>query len=344
MRLPVVPQISTKDGVSNKNARLTNCLKETTKRGDMAVIRPGLVLEAEGSGVGGGLVAFNNELVSVYGATLGFGPNGNELSEWTKINTQLMTGRGCVANNGSTWLQYDQNTLDGDTWVSGLDGFNEDVRTIAIGADFYSLVLGGGELIVSSDNGETWTSVDFTPAAPGSNEVLYYAGGNLYDAITDISELWVSANLGVSWTQLFPASPPGSSQAFPIMVGSTLYLFDGVNGNYEYSTDYQNFTGGSLYSSQVSIGYYENGYFYGYNFGDGSVFKTSITDMGNATILGYVPIASDPELSLSHQGQPFKIGTQSFIFGLDGVYRSSNDISPLATIATGLYDFAQSPI
>ena len=71
MRLPVAPSISTKDGTSNKNARLTNCLKEVKKSGDKAVIRPGLVLDAQASGVGNGLVVFNNELVSVYGATLG---------------------------------------------------------------------------------------------------------------------------------------------------------------------------------------------------------------------------------------------------------------------------------
>ena len=71
MRLPVTPQISTKDGVSAKNARLTNCLKESKKGGDKAVVRPGLVLDAQASGVWHGLVVFNHELVSVYGATLG---------------------------------------------------------------------------------------------------------------------------------------------------------------------------------------------------------------------------------------------------------------------------------
>ena len=73
MRLPVTPQLSTKDGVSAKNARLTNCLKEVKKSGEKAVVRPGLSLDAQASGVGNGLVVFNNELVSVYGATLGFG-------------------------------------------------------------------------------------------------------------------------------------------------------------------------------------------------------------------------------------------------------------------------------
>lgn len=73
MRLPVTPQISTKDGVSAKNARLTNVLKETRKTGELAVVRPGLETVATTTGNGGGLVCFNGELVSVYGATLGFG-------------------------------------------------------------------------------------------------------------------------------------------------------------------------------------------------------------------------------------------------------------------------------
>ncbi len=73
MRLPVVPQISTKDGTSNKNARLTNCLKESKQGGEKAVVRPGLEDAATSVGNGNGLVVFNNELVSVYGATLGIG-------------------------------------------------------------------------------------------------------------------------------------------------------------------------------------------------------------------------------------------------------------------------------
>lgn len=70
MRLPLVPQLSTKDGISNKNARLTNVLKESSSSGEKAVVRPGVNLLATTTGNGRGLVAFNNELVSVYGANL----------------------------------------------------------------------------------------------------------------------------------------------------------------------------------------------------------------------------------------------------------------------------------
>jgi len=71
MRLPVVPQLSTKDGVSNKNARMTNMLKETRATGELAVVRPGLVTQAVSTGNGNGLVNFNGDLVSIFGATLG---------------------------------------------------------------------------------------------------------------------------------------------------------------------------------------------------------------------------------------------------------------------------------
>ena len=70
MRLPVVPQISTKDGTSNKNARLTNCLKESKKTGDKAVIRPGLVLDDTYSGLGNGLIAFDGRLLVIYDDTV----------------------------------------------------------------------------------------------------------------------------------------------------------------------------------------------------------------------------------------------------------------------------------
>lgn len=73
MRIPVTPQISNKDGLSNKNSRLTNVLKEVRKTGELAVVRPGLETAATSTGNAGGLVCFNGELISVYGTTLGFG-------------------------------------------------------------------------------------------------------------------------------------------------------------------------------------------------------------------------------------------------------------------------------
>lgn len=70
MRLPLTPPLDTRDGVSAKNARLTNCLKETTKRGDKAVIRPGLVINDTYTGLGNGLIPFDGRLLVIYDDTV----------------------------------------------------------------------------------------------------------------------------------------------------------------------------------------------------------------------------------------------------------------------------------
>jgi len=70
MRLPIASPLVSRDGSANKDARLTNMLKEMDGSRELAVVRPGLVLDAVASGVGNGLVVFNDELVSVYGSTL----------------------------------------------------------------------------------------------------------------------------------------------------------------------------------------------------------------------------------------------------------------------------------
>lgn len=73
MRLPVVESLSSRDGVVNKDARMTNALAEDDEGVTLAVMRPGLATIATASGAGGGAVNFNDVLISVYGTTLGSG-------------------------------------------------------------------------------------------------------------------------------------------------------------------------------------------------------------------------------------------------------------------------------
>lgn len=70
MRLPVTPQISTKDGVSNKNARMTNVLKETRATGELACVRPGLEVSDTFSGIGNGLIPFDGRLLVIFDSTV----------------------------------------------------------------------------------------------------------------------------------------------------------------------------------------------------------------------------------------------------------------------------------
>ncbi|MBK6906371.1 MAG: hypothetical protein IPH08_04385 [Rhodocyclaceae bacterium] len=73
MRLPLVPKLSTKDGSSDSNGRMTNMLVNTTSIGvSHAEIRPALALQETTAtpAQGNGIVDFNGTLLSIYGTDL----------------------------------------------------------------------------------------------------------------------------------------------------------------------------------------------------------------------------------------------------------------------------------
>lgn len=175
MRLPVTPQISTKDGLSNKNARLTNCLKESKKTGDKAVVRPGLVLDVVASGVGHGLVVFDNHLVSVYGTTLGFGVNVPEPDPTVTYDGVLGTTPSSawngVAWNGTKYCIVGiRNNVASDKCAVSTDGLNWTEKTLPVAAFWSGITVHNGNFVaigyvsgvagysaVSTDNGDNWT-------------------------------------------------------------------------------------------------------------------------------------------------------------------------------------------
>ena len=75
MRIPVVSDIDSRDGVASKDERLTNVIAENDDDVTLAVVRPGLSAVATASGNGNGVVNFDAVLISVFGTTLGQGTN-----------------------------------------------------------------------------------------------------------------------------------------------------------------------------------------------------------------------------------------------------------------------------
>lgn len=73
MRLPLIADLDSRDGSSNKDARLTNILAEADESAQYAAIRPGLSTAVTSSGNGNGLARFSGVVVSVFGTTLGVG-------------------------------------------------------------------------------------------------------------------------------------------------------------------------------------------------------------------------------------------------------------------------------
>ena len=80
MRIPLVTELDSRDGTSAKDERLTNVLAEQDEGTNLAVVRPGLATIATASGAGGGMVNFNDVLVSVFGTTLGQGATPSSVS------------------------------------------------------------------------------------------------------------------------------------------------------------------------------------------------------------------------------------------------------------------------
>ena len=204
MRLPVIPNVSTKDGLSNKNARLTNCLKETTKRGDKAVIRPGLVLDAEASGVGHGLVVFDNQLVSVYGSTLGIGvADGAPASVYTITDLEF---RGVANLGGDSWLLYGYNfgnsnaeIYTGDsagTMTLDSSGFDTTYPTQPLVAS--SVAYSGTTVIVAKDQSLQKSA---TGGSLSFSTIQTIAGSRQYFSIKYLGSKFVAVSLRTSTGQ-----------------------------------------------------------------------------------------------------------------------------------------------
>lgn len=155
MRLALTPSVETKDGISNKNARLTNCLKESKKTGDKAVVRPGLVLSDTYTGLGNGLIPFDGRLLVIYDdtvtdSTLDTWPWPLDSSNWDAGTTYglgdvvwylgtmyFSFGSGNIGNTPSSSSQWGT-SASGDNWDAATSYTIGDSVSVG-GTTYYSL-------------------------------------------------------------------------------------------------------------------------------------------------------------------------------------------------------------
>lgn len=246
MRLPVVHQISTKDGTSNKNSRLTNCLRETTKTADKAVIRPGLALSASASGVGRGVVRFNNQLVSVYGTTLGAGivetGASGVLSEITgTIDADQLTE--CARSIGGTeWLfgGINNTTEEGELYV--YDSSDDSTTLLSTGmplCDITGIAYNGANVVVTSRaetfagspglfvaDAATLTFSEVTGMTYLDPFAVKYASGKFVVISTGLAQSGIawSSNSGSTWAEATIPSGKGRDLLFD---GTAWWFFCG---------------------------------------------------------------------------------------------------------------------
>ena len=344
MKLPLVTPLKSRNGTSNKDGRLTNVLADQRPNGELvAQVRPGLVSATGGSGNGNGLVDFNGELISVYGASVSAGTSG-ESGSWTKINSTTMLGIGTVACNGSIAINVNQRTTDGYNWTTfSVTGTPPEESYWWIGNDLYGIRISTPRLKKSTDNGSTWTNVSILPSGAGDSQTLAYFNNTMFLYDGDLGQMWSSTDKGLNWTEEFPASfNPITNQVPFYEINGVLYLFDGINGVAATSNDGIEFNSISLFSNGITIGHYESGLFYGHDLSTGDIFTIPISDLTSFNVIANVPPASNPGLSLYQYGQPFKIGSSMFCFGLDGVYIDQPTLPIIGTVTDSFFDFVQS--
>lgn len=148
MRLPVAGNISTRDGSSNKNARMTNMLAEEKQGKSFAAVRPGLNQVASTTGNGNGIVCFNGDLVNVFGATLGV------IEPAEPDYTHVI----CLETTDTIWKSID--------WVG--------TTIVGVGGAF------GNKVYNSTDEGETTSLVSTAPVTPEFPNGLINKNGQLY--------------------------------------------------------------------------------------------------------------------------------------------------------------------
>lgn len=73
MRLALTAALDSRDGVEDKDARMTNALAEAEETGNYACVRPSLVTSSINTGDGNAVVDFNGVLITVFGTALGAG-------------------------------------------------------------------------------------------------------------------------------------------------------------------------------------------------------------------------------------------------------------------------------
>lgn len=381
MRLPIVPPLSTKDGSANKNARLTNCLKESKKTGDKAVIRPGLVLDAVASGVGNGLVSFNGELVSVYGATLGIanydyfltivpnsgtqGVSGSTDDEFVEVAYPSTSLWSCdIAFNGSMYVTIGYPDIiayssDGVTWNTATIGMQGNWNgLIWTGTMFCAVGYSSANKSVSaiSTDGINWTTSGVLTNTIQMQSVAYANG--VFCSCGFFTDKVLTSIDGLIWTE---RTLPASGNYYSVATNGSVFVVPKVSSSaVYYSSDGVTWNTAALPSSSGWVGVAWNG----------SVFccissgTTKIATSSDGITWTAITAASANRSHIISAGRYFFVAVQNadyFERSTDngatwerfylpitimpaGIAASDALITPITTVTGDNFDFAQSPL
>ncbi len=219
MRLPLPVSIASRDGSSDKDERLVNCLGEKEDEQIFAAVRPGLTEVADTTGSGKGLVDWNGQLIAMYGTTV-YSASGSEDEETFTITTGpggFLDGARGVFASPTLCLVRDTvcaTTTDGYSWTSGsMPSFPSTLwYGLCWDGSKFLAVSANNNKVATSVNGLSWTVTGTLPATMYWLDVAW--NGTVFCAIGEgpsgqSSPTTVAATSidGITWTQrTMPAS------------------------------------------------------------------------------------------------------------------------------------------
>ncbi len=199
---------------------------------------------------GGALFTVNEK---VYGST----DNGDT---WARVDTALgvfvyMTN---ITKIGGSLFAYGQgiarSTDNGATWAladTGIPAFFGVTSVTVVGS---TLFAGGGFPVKnykSTDNGDTWTAIATLPSSSSASQLLGF--GNDLFACGENNGIFISTNLGTSWTNISTGLPsPNFRYSLAIHNGM---MYAGTSGNSVWKRPLSQVTAIEPVDSRVPAGY-----------------------------------------------------------------------------------------
>lgn len=198
MRLPLVTDISSRDGSSTKNARMKNVLQHKKPTGQiMAVVRPGLTVAGTASGDGMGVYCWqregSNSLIGIYDDVVYVYSGGAWV--WVWGSTTTYTYGSSVYYEGTVYYSYSDTNLGNTPGVGSIPYWQTTAPNQNYTIANLSVVLTSG-LGLNSTYTATW-DIKLGAVTVGSGSATY------------VTSLDVPSNIATSTTSNWPRQAGG---------------------------------------------------------------------------------------------------------------------------------------
>ena len=204
MRLSVFPDLSTKDGVTNENARMTNALKEVRAIGDMVNIRPGLVTFVTYAGNGNGLVDFNGTLLALYGTNFVIPANGEFISTSLPSNSpwRVITSpnKFVIFATSATSVAA---SSDGISWTNGTLPSASNWSSGAWNGTVFAIISDNSLNAATSTDGLSWISRAIPVSTAWDGGLVW--NGTIFCALSNFNAM--TSLDGITWNNAIVTAP-----------------------------------------------------------------------------------------------------------------------------------------